>query len=83
MMCDVDKLAGLSGEADPISVGQRRTEWISQHVDNPDAIELRTLMSVKGAGEQASMLRDEAKGCGISSCALAGAIEADGGGLAP
>ena len=84
MMCDVDRLAGLTPDAEPLAVGPRRTAWISEHVDNPDAIELRTLMSVKGAAEQASMLRDRAKEAGVTRCALADTLEKTGlGGLAP
>jgi hypothetical protein len=84
MICDVDTLAGLSGEADPLGIGQSRTDWISQRVDNPDAIELRTLLSVKGATEQGGMLRDRAKQVGLKSCTLADSLEKDGtGGLSP
>ena len=84
MMCDVDKLAGLSAEADPLGIGQSRTDWITQHVDNPDAIELRTLLSVKGATEQSGMLRDKAKQVGQKSCTLADSLEKEEtGGLSP
>jgi hypothetical protein len=84
LICDVDHLAGLDAEADPIAVGQKRTEWIQGHADNPDAIELRVLMSVKGAGEQATMLRSQAKQAGLTKCALADSLEKTGaGGLSP
>ena len=84
MLCDVDRLAGLDAEADPISVGQQRSAWVAQHVSNPDAIELRTLLSVKGAAEQGGMLREEARKVGLARCALADALERDGtGGLSP
>ncbi|KYF69800.1 hypothetical protein BE15_01790 [Sorangium cellulosum] len=84
MMCDVDRLAGLDAEADPISVGQGRSAWLAEHVESPDGIELRTMLSVKGAAEQGGMLRDEARKVGLSRCALADALERDGtGGLSP
>ncbi|WP_437323950.1 hypothetical protein [Sorangium sp. So ce381] len=84
MMCDVDSRAGLDPEADPISVGQMRSAWIAEHVESPDGIELRTMLSVKGAAEQGAMLRDEARKAGIARCALADSLEADGtGGLSP
>ena len=84
MMCDVDRQAGLSADADPLGVGARRTAWITDKVDNPDAIELRTLLSVKGAAEQAQMLRARAKGCGVGACALADSLEKnEAGGLSP
>ncbi|WP_438038449.1 hypothetical protein [Sorangium sp. So ce128] len=84
MMCDVDRRAGLDPEADPISVGQMRSAWIAEHVESPDGIELRTMLSVKGAAEQGAMLREEAKKTGLARCALADSLEADGtGGLSP
>lgn len=84
MICDVDRLAGLAADADPLGTGSKRTAWIAEHVDNPDAIELRTLMSVKPPPEQAKMLRDRAKESGLARCALADALEkGDTGGLSP
>jgi hypothetical protein len=84
VMCDVDRLAGVDPDADPITVGQRRTEWIEGHAENPDSIELRVLMSVKGASEQAEMLRSQAKQAGLPRCALADSLEKLGaGGLSP
>lgn len=83
-MCDVDRLAGLSADADPLGVGAARTAWITANVDNPDSIELRTLLSVKGPVDQACMLRDQARELGITRCALADTLEKTGvGGLSP
>jgi hypothetical protein len=83
-ICDVDRQAGLSPDADPLGVGSKRTAWISANVDNPDAIELRTLMSVKGASDQGGMLREKAKDLGLPSCALADSLVKTGeGGLLP
>jgi hypothetical protein len=84
MMCDVDRLAAIAADGDPLGAGPKRSAWIAEHVDNPDAIELRTLMSVKGAGEQAKLLREQAKAAGVARCALADALEQSGmGGLSP
>jgi hypothetical protein len=83
-ICDVDRLASISPDDDPLSAGAKRNAWIQQHVENPDAIYLRTMLSVKGAGEQATALREEAKGVGLARCALADEIEKSGaGGLSP
>jgi hypothetical protein len=83
-MCDVDRQAGLSADADPIGVGAKRTAWIAEHVDNPDAIELRVYLGVKGAGDQAVMLRDKARELGVRSCALADSLARTGeGGISP
>jgi hypothetical protein len=83
-MCDVDRQAGLSVEADPLAVGAKRTAWIAENVGNPDIIELRTLMSVKGASDQATMLRERLKEVGIAGCPLADSLAKTGeGGLSP
>ncbi|MFT3767514.1 MAG: hypothetical protein QM820_18830 [Minicystis sp.] len=84
MICDVDRLAGLEGDADPLGSGPKRSAWLAEHVDNPDAIELKTLMSVKGPADQARMLREHAKEAGVTRCALADALEhSTTGGLSP
>jgi hypothetical protein len=83
-MCDVDRQAGLSADADPLAIGPKRTAWIAANVDHPDVIELRTLMSVKGAADQASMLRDRAQALGLASCPLADTLaRTNEGGLSP
>ena len=83
-MCDVDRLAGLTPDADPLGIGTKRTAWITEKVDNPDAIELRVLLSVKGASDQGHMLRARAKELGVERCALADTLEkTDVGGLSP
>jgi hypothetical protein len=84
MICDVDKLAGLTPDAEPIAVGQKRTAWLNAHVECPDAIEFKTYMSVKGAADQAKMLRELAKSQGVQRCALADSLDQLGsGGLSP
>jgi hypothetical protein len=83
-MCDVDRKAGLSPDADPLGVGSKRTAWIAANVDDPNVIELRTYMSVKGAAEQAELLRAKVKEMGVGSCALADSLaRTNEGGLAP
>jgi len=84
LICDVDRLGNLSVADDPLGAGAKRTAWLSEHVDNPDGIELRTVLSVKGAAEQAKMLRDQARMLGVPRCALAEALEkTEMGGLSP
>lgn len=83
-ICDVDRLAGIQADDDPLSIGRKRTEWVQQHVENPDGIYLRTLVSVKAASDQAVDLRNEAKEAGLARCALADDLEKTGmGGLSP
>lgn len=84
VLCDVDRLAGIGADEDPLSAGRRRTDYIQAHVENPDGIYLRTMISVKGAAEQAADLRAEAKETGLSGCALADELEKSGaGGVSP
>ncbi|MCC6557800.1 MAG: hypothetical protein IT372_33040 [Polyangiaceae bacterium] len=84
MLCDVDTLAGLSPDEDPIAIGQRRTEWLADRIENPDGIYFKTILSVKGAEDQAAAMRDEARKMGLPRCALADSIEQhSGGGLSP
>ncbi|APR85630.1 Hypothetical protein A7982_10979 [Minicystis rosea] len=84
MICDVDRLAGVIAESDPLGAGAKRSAWLAAHVESPDGIELKTLMCVKGAADQAKMLRERAHEVGVSKCALADALEKTGeGGLAP
>jgi hypothetical protein len=75
LICDVDQRAALSAVEDPIELGQRRTDFLNERIKNPDAIEFRTLISVRSEREQAQALRNEAKGVGLQRCALADSIE--------
>lgn len=82
--CDVDKLAGLAASEDPFELGRKRTDWLRENVEHPDGIFLRTAISVKGPGDQAIALREEAREQGIASCALADDLEKTGlGGISP
>jgi hypothetical protein len=80
LFCDVDGLAALSPDDDPIAIGQKRTAWITDKVENPDGIYLRTMLSVQPASDQAAELRKQAAKVGIAKCALADSVEKDGGG---
>jgi hypothetical protein len=84
LICDVDRVAGLAPGDDPIAIGRSRSEWLAEHVDNPDGIELKTLLSVKTAQEQAVAIRQQAKELGMGSCAVADSMEQTAmGGLSP
>ena len=74
LMCQVDEKAGLDAEEDPIGVEGARVDWIHQHIDNGDAIELFTLMRVKSHSEQAEMLRRNTEKALVAECALADAL---------
>jgi hypothetical protein len=84
LLCNVDKLANLTTEEDPFAIGQQRSAWLAERIENPDGIEFRTIVSVKGPDEQAKAIRKKAKEVGVDPCPLADAIEASPtGGLAP
>lgn len=84
MLCDVDALAGLSADEDLLAVGQKRSEWLAEKIENPDGIYLKTMLSVKGAEDQAAAMREEARKVGLPRCALAESIdEHAAGGLSP
>ena len=74
-ICRVDQLAGLAAEGDPLDRSQKREDWLTERVKNPDAIYFRTMLKVQSAGEKSAALRDEAKKAGIVSCPLAEAID--------
>lgn len=84
MLCNVDELASLSADENPLEIGQQRSQWLSDQVDNPDFIEFRTLISVKGPDEQARRIRSKAKEVGVAACPLADSIEtSSAGGILP
>lgn len=74
-ICRVDQLAGLAGEGDPLEKSQKREDWLSESVKNPDAIYFRTMLKVQSAGEKSAALRAEAKKAGLGRCPLAEAID--------
>jgi len=77
LMCQVDRRAGISPDSGPIEIEARRAEWIADHVEHPDAIELRTRITVEAPGEQAKMLREQADSAGIRDCPLADTWQAE------
>jgi hypothetical protein len=84
IICDVDRLAGLSVDEDVLAIGQKRSEWLADRIENPDGIELRTRLSVKSPEEQAVTIRAKAREVGLASCTLADSIEQlSAGGLSP
>lgn len=76
LMCNVDAHAGLS-DADPLELSQKRDEWIAENIKHPDAIELRTLLTVRSFPERAKVLRTEAKEQHLKICPLADAYDAE------
>ena len=77
LICDVDQRAGLGAEADPIEKGQKREDYLGDHVKNPDAIYFRTLLKVKANTDKAAALREQAKQAGIERCAFAETVASE------
>lgn len=73
-MCNVDKMAGLENEGDPLAKDRKREDFLNDRVENPDAVYVRTLLKVRTSSERAAALREEAKECGLKDCALADSI---------
>lgn len=78
LMCDVDQRAGVDDTTDPLERSSLRSDYINQHVKNPDGIEYRTHFSVKPSSDQAKSLEEAAKDVGIRKCALVGSLRKDG-----
>jgi hypothetical protein len=78
LMCDVDQRAGIGDDVDPIDRAGRRSDYIQEHVKNPDGIEYRTYFSVKPTSDQARSLEAEAKSVGIKRCALVSSLRQEG-----
>jgi hypothetical protein len=70
-ICNVDTLASVSMDEDPIAGDVRRFGWLEENVDNPDGIFLRTVLSVKAPAERCSMLREAMREVGVQRCPLA------------
>lgn len=77
VMCNVDTLAELDPDEDPIGIEQARTDFLYENVNHPDGIYLRTLISVKPGDVKAEMLRTQATKVGLPVCAMADTFEAE------
>jgi hypothetical protein len=78
LICNVDELAQIEAEKNPIMASQLRSDWLRERIKNPDAIYLNTIWSVKPVEERACEMRDEANSVGISRCELAEKLEREG-----
>jgi hypothetical protein len=76
LICDVDKLAGITSETDPIEAESNRYDFLSEHITNPDGIYFYTLLRAKDPKEGAKMLSEQAKDVKLQKCDRAAALEA-------
>lgn len=78
LICNVDALADLSASEDPLEIGQKRHDWLSERVVNGDAAYLRTILRTRDAGEQSRMLGEQAAEAGLKACPLARSLRDEG-----
>ncbi|MGE0321841.1 MAG: hypothetical protein AB7K71_07985 [Polyangiaceae bacterium] len=76
LMCEVDQHAKLDPDEDPIGVEGARLDWMRDHITNPDAIELITLMRVRSNSEKSKMLTEQTNAEKVASCPLAASWKA-------
>jgi hypothetical protein len=76
LICHVDREAGLSEDDDELTVEETRSEWLTAHIENPDGIELYTLIRAKAPGDAANTLAKAVQKVEISGCPLMDALRA-------
>jgi hypothetical protein len=74
LWCHVDERAGLTTMTDPLERSQRRSDWLNDNVKNPDAIYMKTMLSVKSQADQATELRAQANKAGVTNCPYADSL---------
>lgn len=78
VFCNVDQLAGLSAEDDPIGVSQQRQEWLERRIQHPDVIYLRTILRIQAPEAQVRELNAAASKAGLRTCPLAESVQEHG-----
>lgn len=76
-LCEVDQRAGLDPDTDPVTIEGERYDWALSNVENPDVIEMVTLMRVKSVPERVQMLRAGSSQAALPGCALADTLESE------
>lgn len=70
VICDVDVRAGVAYD-DVVMVDQARFAYLEAHIDNPQGVYLRTILSASTSTERAQILVDAQREAGLARCALA------------
>jgi hypothetical protein len=73
-ICFVDEHVAYADDEPPLDRSRKRSDWLDA-VANPEAIYLKTMLSVKPSAEQFQVLREEARNAKLASCPLADEIE--------
>jgi hypothetical protein len=75
-ICFVDEQVAYAEDEPTLDRSRRRSQWLDA-VASPEAIYLKTMLSVKPSSEQSQALRQEAREAKLASCPLADEIERD------
>lgn len=75
-LCEVDRRAGLDADLDPVTIEGARYDWALSNVENPDVIEMVTLMRVRSPAERVQMLRAGSSQANLETCPLADTLSA-------
>ena len=77
LVCNVDEHIGVTDDSDPLELDQRRTDYLQEHVKNPDVIYHQTLWRVQSSSERSKTIRDLSKQAKIRRCPYADALARD------
>lgn len=75
-ICFVDQQVAYGEDEAPMDRSRKRSQFLDE-VANPEAIYLKTMLSVKPSSEQSQTLREAARDAKLASCPLADEIERD------
>lgn len=76
LVCNVDQHVQASDD-DPLEQEQRRSDYLQEHIKNPDVIYHRTLWRVQSTKQRAKTIRDLSCQAELKACPYADALEAD------
>lgn len=77
LVCNVDEYIEAASDADPLDLDQRRSDYLQQHVKNPDVIYHQTLWRVQSSSERSKTIRDLSKQAKLQQCPYADALASD------
>lgn len=78
LVCNVDSRAGVQQTDDPLEAAQKRSDYLADHVKNPQVIYERTLWRVQPAKKRAQLIRKQAQKAKFEPCKYADTVEQEG-----
>lgn len=76
LVCNVDQHVQVA-DANLLEREQLRSDFLQDHVKNPDVIYHRTLWRVQATKERAKTIRELAGQCSLAQCAYADTLESE------